>query len=85
VKPRVIENFVALTDVDAKYAACTFKPYPKAEVFEHCRDMKRVILAGHHALHQARAFLQYAKHFFTSVTLSEPAGMGYSSSMSAGK
>src|SRR5436309_552518 len=32
----------------------------------------------------ASAFLQYSRHFEISVTTSEPGGVGYSSSMSAG-
>ena len=67
------ENIVALCDVDAKYAAKTFKSYPKAEVFQDYRvmlakrkDIQAVMIATPDHMHApiTLAALRAGKHVY---------------------
>ena len=67
------ENIVALCDVDAKYAAHTFKKYPKAEVFKDYRvmlekrkDIDAVMIATPDHMHApiTLAALRAGKHVY---------------------
>jgi hypothetical protein len=67
------ENIVALCDVDAKYAAHTFKAYPQAEVFKDYRimlekrkDIDAVVIATPDHMHApiSLAALRAGKHVY---------------------
>ena len=67
------QNVVALCDVDAKYAAGTFKAYPQAEVFQDyrvlldkCRDVDAVVIGTPDHMHApvTVAALRAGKHVY---------------------
>ena len=73
MKEMATENIVALCDVDSKYAANTFKLYPKAELFKDYRvlldkrkDIEAVVIATPDHMHApiALAALRAGKHVY---------------------
>jgi predicted dehydrogenase len=72
------ENIVALCDVDARYAANTFKKYPNAKVYtdyrrmlEEQKDIDAVVVATPDHLHAviAMAAMQLGKHVYCEKPL----------------
>ena len=73
LREMAVENIVALCDVDGKYAAHTFKTYPKAEVFKDYRmllekrkDIDAVMIATPDHMHApiTVAALRAGKHVY---------------------